>query len=215
MRPPIWLKGFITGTWIRINPKNVSAHDERNHVNVVFLSNERQPLVLEKDDRRYTVIWTPGELGAQFYDEVRREIEANSGRRVSLGAIYATLDSRTDVDYFTFDGKKGQTILLSIVIPQIAGQEQFAPEMALLGPGLGAASLPARVVEIVEALHEALRIIAAGALARMPARAFAPSSTPNASLPPTIATPRSSPNGLWIVRTTYPSGPGYLRSTRQ
>lgn len=31
-------------------------------------------------------------------------------------------------------------------VPQIAGQEQFAPEMALLGPGLGAASLPPRVV---------------------------------------------------------------------
>lgn len=70
------LKGFITGTWIRINPKNVAAHDERNHVNIVFLSNERQPLVLERDDRRYIVIWTPGELSTAFYDDVRREIEA-------------------------------------------------------------------------------------------------------------------------------------------
>jgi hypothetical protein len=62
-------------------------------------------------------------------------------------AIYATLDSRTDVDYFVFDGKKGQTVLLSIVIPQIAGQESFAPTMALMGPGLGSASLPAKVVK--------------------------------------------------------------------
>ena len=61
-------------------------------------------------------------------------------------AIYATLDTRSDVDYYAFDGRKGQIILLSLTIPQIAGQEQFAPEMALLGPGLGAASLPARVV---------------------------------------------------------------------
>ena len=61
-------------------------------------------------------------------------------------AIYATLDTRSDVDYYAFDGRKGQRILLSLTIPQIAGQEQFAPEMALLGPGLGAASLPARVV---------------------------------------------------------------------
>ena len=59
-------------------------------------------------------------------------------------AIYATLDTRSDADYYAFDGRKGQRILLSLTIPQIAGQEQFAPEMALLGPGLGAASLPAR-----------------------------------------------------------------------
>ncbi len=61
-------------------------------------------------------------------------------------AIYATLDTRSDADYYAFDGRKGQRILLSLTIPQIAGQEQFAPEMALVGPGLGAASLPARVV---------------------------------------------------------------------
>ena len=59
-------------------------------------------------------------------------------------AIYATLDTRSDADYYAFDGRKGQRILLSLTIPQIAGQEQFAPELALLGPGLGAASLPAR-----------------------------------------------------------------------
>ncbi|MBL7391299.1 primase-helicase family protein, partial [Escherichia coli] len=53
------LKALITGDCIRINPKNVAAHDERNHVNLVFLSNEKQPLVLEKDDRRFMVMWTP------------------------------------------------------------------------------------------------------------------------------------------------------------
>ena len=63
-------------------------------------------------------------------------------------AIYATLDTRSDADYYAFDGRKGQRILLSLTIPQIAGQEQFAPEMALLGPGLGAASLPARIVNL-------------------------------------------------------------------
>ena len=70
------LKGFITGEWIRINPKNVAAHEERNHVNIVFLSNERQPLVIEKDDRRFTVIWTPEKLARGFYDEVSAEIKA-------------------------------------------------------------------------------------------------------------------------------------------
>lgn len=60
-------------------------------------------------------------------------------------ALYATLDTASDVDYYAFDGRKGQRILLEMTIPQIAGQELFAPEMALLGPGLPAASLPGRV----------------------------------------------------------------------
>lgn len=70
------LKGFVTGEWIRINPKNVAAHDERNHVNLVFLSNESQPLVLDKDDRRYAVIHTPEKLTSDFYQAVRAELNA-------------------------------------------------------------------------------------------------------------------------------------------
>lgn len=70
------LKAFITGDWIRINPKNLSAYDERNHVNMVFLSNEAQPVVLEEDDRRHAVIYTPEKLSPEFYAEVRAEIAA-------------------------------------------------------------------------------------------------------------------------------------------
>lgn len=69
------LKGLITGDTIRINPKHVTAHEESNHVNVVFLSNETQPLVLERDDRRYTVIWCPKELSPAFYKEVGAELK--------------------------------------------------------------------------------------------------------------------------------------------
>lgn len=70
------LKAFISGDWIRINPKNMAAYDERNHVNLVFLSNERMPVVLEEDDRRHAVIWTPEKLSPAFYDEVAAEIAA-------------------------------------------------------------------------------------------------------------------------------------------
>jgi putative DNA primase/helicase len=69
------IKALITGDNIRINPKNVSAHDERNHVNIVFLSNERQPLVLEKDDRRFAVIWTPEKNHENYYADVATEIK--------------------------------------------------------------------------------------------------------------------------------------------
>lgn len=71
------LKAFITGDWIRINPKNMAAYEERNHVNLVFLSNERMPVVLEEDDRRHAVIWTPVKLGPDFYKEVADELRAN------------------------------------------------------------------------------------------------------------------------------------------
>lgn len=70
------LKGLITGTEIRINPKNVASYTERNHVNLVFLSNELMPVVLEEDDRRHAVIWTPKKLGPDFYAEVMAEIDA-------------------------------------------------------------------------------------------------------------------------------------------
>ena len=56
-------------------------------------------------------------------------------------ALYATLDSRGDVDYFTFEGLTREVILLRITIPQIEGQEDFAPTMALMGPGLPDADL--------------------------------------------------------------------------
>lgn len=69
------LKAFITGEWVRVNPKNVAAHKERNHMNLVFTSNERMPTVLEDDDRRHCVVWTPPKMDEVFYAEVNAEIE--------------------------------------------------------------------------------------------------------------------------------------------
>ena len=57
-------------------------------------------------------------------------------------ALYATLDSRGDVDYYSFEGLARAEILLALTIPQIEGQEDFAPTMALVGPGLPDADLP-------------------------------------------------------------------------
>ena len=70
------LKNFITSDWVRINPKNVAAHKERNHMNMVFLSNELQPVVLENDDRRHCVIYTPKKLSEEYYAGINAEIAA-------------------------------------------------------------------------------------------------------------------------------------------
>lgn len=89
------IKALITGENIRINPKNVAAHDERNHVNIVFLSNETQPLVLEKDDRRFAVVWVPEKLPDNYYADVAEEISA--------GGIAALHDYLLNLDLGDFN----------------------------------------------------------------------------------------------------------------
>lgn len=69
------LKGFVTSETIRVNPKNVAAHNEKNCMNIVFLSNERQPIVLENDDRRHCVIWAPPKPDDGFFAEINDEID--------------------------------------------------------------------------------------------------------------------------------------------
>jgi hypothetical protein len=67
-------------------------------------------------------------------------------------ALYATLDRSDDLDYFAFTGQSGARILIGMTIPQIAGQEEFAPTVALFGPGLDRdeiSSLPDAVQQVV------------------------------------------------------------------
>ncbi len=97
------LKSLITGEWIRINPKNVAAHDEKNHVNLVFLSNEHKPLQLDKDDRRYTVVWTPEKLPESYYQSVREELD-NGG----MAALHHHL-LNLDLDGFNEHSKPPMT----------------------------------------------------------------------------------------------------------
>lgn len=70
------LKVLITGDTIRINPKNVGAYEERNHVNFCILSNEVMPAILERDDRRHLVVWTPPKMDPAFYERVKIETES-------------------------------------------------------------------------------------------------------------------------------------------
>ncbi|WP_168798745.1 DUF5906 domain-containing protein [Herbaspirillum sp. ST 5-3] len=70
------LKSMISGKEIRINPKNLPGRDEANHVNFIFLSNELQPLALDKTDRRYLVVWTPPKKDADYYRAVAEQAES-------------------------------------------------------------------------------------------------------------------------------------------
>ncbi len=88
------LKGMITGRRIRINPKNVKSYWETNHCNLVFLSNETQPLVLELDDGRHVVLWTPPKLSIDYYKEIEQEV-ADGG----IAALYYFLMDRNLGDF--------------------------------------------------------------------------------------------------------------------
>lgn len=70
------LKSFITGETLQIHPKFMPLRTEKNHINVVFLSNEEQPLALEPTDRRCFVVYTPPQRTDGLYDEVSRCIKA-------------------------------------------------------------------------------------------------------------------------------------------
>ena len=54
---------------------------ESNHANVVFLSNESQPLALEERDRRYMVIYTPLADDTGLYDRVKAFLQADGARK--------------------------------------------------------------------------------------------------------------------------------------
>ncbi len=53
------LKWVITEDEIPIRGMHQETRWESNHANVVFLSNEIQPLALDRDDRRHLVVYTP------------------------------------------------------------------------------------------------------------------------------------------------------------
>lgn len=68
------VKHMITGTTQRIEKKFVSGWEEENHMNVVFLSNENQPLPVEPNDRRLLVIWPERKLDPQITEAVKKAI---------------------------------------------------------------------------------------------------------------------------------------------
>ena len=61
------LKWVITEDQIPIRGMHQEVRWESNHANLVFLSNELQPVALEKDDRRHLVVYTPSANDEDLY----------------------------------------------------------------------------------------------------------------------------------------------------
>ena len=72
------LKWIITEDQIPIRAMQQSVRWEENHANVVFLSNEQIPLVLEDGDRRHLVVYTPLADETGLYEAVL-DFLANDG----------------------------------------------------------------------------------------------------------------------------------------
>lgn len=62
------LKALITGAMVNIATKFMNLRQERNCMNMVFLSNEVEPLKLDPSDRRYFVIWTQARGSEAMYE---------------------------------------------------------------------------------------------------------------------------------------------------
>ena len=76
-------------------------------------------------------------------------------------ALYSTLERPGDVDFFSFSVSSGQTIEIGMSIPQIEGQEQFAPSIAVNASGMDRATdlwLPGEAVPLLSGDREATHI---------------------------------------------------------
>lgn len=70
------LLNLVTEPEIWINPKNHGGRWEANHANLVFFSNELEPLHVHPRDRRYMVIRTPGPRELSYYQAIVAELRA-------------------------------------------------------------------------------------------------------------------------------------------
>lgn len=81
-------------------------------------------------------------------------------------ALFSTLERPGDVDFFTFSVSARQTVEIGMTIPQIEGQDQFAPYIGVIATGLEGDSisgLPADALPLVSGQEGAIVLEAADA----------------------------------------------------
>jgi len=70
------LQDLITGDTVNINEKNMPLRVEENFTNFVFQSNSQIPMLLNKTDRRHTVIKVEREHPPEYFDAILAEMAA-------------------------------------------------------------------------------------------------------------------------------------------
>lgn len=82
------LKSMITGDELIIEEKYRQARTEQNSMNLVFLSNEETPVIVERDDRRFTVIRVDRCQEPGYYEALASEIR-NGGAEGFMAYLMA------------------------------------------------------------------------------------------------------------------------------
>jgi putative DNA primase/helicase len=127
-----YIRHLITEPQIWINKKQISAREEDNHMNLVFLSNENQPLLVPRHDRRFVVVRTPDKLPKDRYIEVVEELKAGGA-----AALYHYLKNEVDLgDFHTHTepietAAKRELIELGYASPQLFWQDFHEGEFPL------------------------------------------------------------------------------------
>ncbi len=98
------LKAYITSPELIVNEKHLPSRTERNCINMVFLSNELVPLVLDDSDRRYLVCWTPPKRERAWYADIAAEADAGG-----VEAFYHYLMHEVDMGDFDEHAKPVDT----------------------------------------------------------------------------------------------------------
>ena len=69
------LQNLITNDRVQINTKNMPIREEANHANFIFFSNVQIPMLLNKKDRRYTVIRVEQEHPPAYFAAIDAELD--------------------------------------------------------------------------------------------------------------------------------------------
>lgn len=69
------LQNLITNDRVQINTKNMPVREEANHANFIFFSNVQIPMLLNKKDRRYTVIRVENEHPPAYFAAIDEELD--------------------------------------------------------------------------------------------------------------------------------------------
>jgi putative DNA primase/helicase len=141
------LKALITSPSVQINPKNLPRREERNHINIVFLSNELQPLALDNSDRRYLVIYTPRAREFEFYRKLKAWKEGGG-----LAAFYHYLLTYPLEDFDPFAPAPVTQAKLDLIDMNRKSPERFWMEWAS-----GELDLPYRTCSIAQAYRAYLK----------------------------------------------------------
>lgn len=70
------LQNLITNERVQINTKNMPIREEANHANFIFFSNVQIPMLLNKKDRRYTVIRIEREHPPDYFAAIDKELDS-------------------------------------------------------------------------------------------------------------------------------------------